>query len=146
VPIEVGVEPPKSNGRGYVKSNYRDKKGGIVNPKLSSREIPIGDKQAFINMGLNNLFATVITDGSALLVKGGSIKSEYYWWKREIATYQAIRDLLRNAEFSTWKEYHEKYLKAVYKRDERLRNRNIYIAAIRFLADKLYNKGIGSHV
>ena len=97
-------------------------------------------------MGLNNLFATVITDGSALLVKGGSIKSEYYWWKREIATYQAIRDLLRNAGFSTWKEYHGKYLKAVYKRGERLRNRNIYIAAIRFLADKLYNKGIGSHV
>ena len=97
-------------------------------------------------MGLINLFATVITDGSALLVKGGSIKSEYYWWKREIATYQAIRDLLRNAEFSTWKEYHEKYLKAAYKRGERLRNRNIYIAAIRFLADKLYNKGIGSHV
>jgi hypothetical protein len=36
-------------------------------------------------------------------------------------------------------EYHGKYLKAVYKRGERLRNRNIYIAAIRFLADKLYN-------
>jgi hypothetical protein len=31
---------------------------------------------------------------------------------REIATYQSIRDLLRNAGFSTWREYHEKYLKA----------------------------------
>jgi DNA-directed RNA polymerase subunit N (RpoN/RPB10) len=30
-----------------------------------------------------------------LLVKGGKIKSEYYWWKREIATYQSIRDVLR---------------------------------------------------
>jgi hypothetical protein len=38
-------------------------------------------------MDLNNLFAVVISDGSALLVKGGTIKSEYYWWKREIATY-----------------------------------------------------------
>jgi hypothetical protein len=40
-----------------------------------------------------------------LLVKGGSIKSEYYWWKREIATYQAVRDMLRNAGLSTWREY-----------------------------------------
>jgi len=38
-------------------------------------------------LDLNNLFAVVISDGSALIVKGGSINSEYYWWKREIATY-----------------------------------------------------------
>jgi hypothetical protein len=73
-------------------------------------------------MGLNNLFAVVTSDGSAMLVKGGTIKSEYYWWKREIATYQSIRALLRNAGFPTWKEYHENYLKAKYKRDERLRH------------------------
>jgi len=91
-------------------------------------------------MGLNNLFAVVTTDGSVMLIKGGTIKSEYYWWKREIATYQSIRDLLRNAGFSTWKEYHEKYLKAMYKRDERLRH--LYITAIRFLADKLYDRGV----
>jgi transposase len=60
---------------------------------------------------LNNLFAVVTSDGSALLVKGGSIKSEYYWWKREIATYQAIRDLLRNAGLSTWREYQRSILR-----------------------------------
>jgi len=32
-----------------------------------------------MNMGLNDLFVEVISDGSALLDKGGSIKSEYYW-------------------------------------------------------------------
>jgi hypothetical protein len=46
-------------------------------------------------MGLNNLFAVVISDGSVMLIKGGSIKSEYYWWKREIATYQSIGDVLK---------------------------------------------------
>jgi putative transposase len=51
-----------------------------------------------------------------------------------------VRDLLRNAGFSTWKEYHEKYLKATYKRDERLRH--LYITTIRFLADELYSKGV----
>jgi hypothetical protein len=72
-------------------------------------------------MGLNNLFAVVISDGSALLVKDEKIKSEYYWWKRGIATYQSIRDMLRRIGISTWIYYHEKYLDAMYKRDERLR-------------------------
>jgi hypothetical protein len=87
VPIEVGVDPPKSNKRGYVRPNYKDKKGRIVNPRSIRQRDPIGDKKAFIDMGLNNLFAVVISDGSVLLVKGGTIKSVYYWWKREIATY-----------------------------------------------------------
>jgi hypothetical protein len=59
---------------------------------------------------------------------------------REIATYQSIRDLLRRLGVSTWKEYHGKYLKAMYKRDERLRH--LYITAIRFLADELYRRGV----
>jgi putative transposase len=37
LPIEVGREPPKSNKKGYVRPNYKDKKGRIVNPK---RDLP----------------------------------------------------------------------------------------------------------
>jgi putative transposase len=135
IPIEVGVDPPKSNKRGYVEPNYRDKNGRIVNPRSIRQRDPIGDKEAFMDMGLNNLFAVVTTDGSVMLIKCGTIKSECYWWKREIATYQSIRDLLRNVGISTWREYHEKYPKAMYKRDERLRH--LYITAIRFPADEL---------
>jgi putative transposase len=145
VPIEVGVDPPKSNLKGYVKPIYDDeerkkKKQRITNPKSIKQRDPIGDKEAFIDIGLNNLFAAVISDGSALLVKGGSIKSEYYWWKREIAVYQSIRDVLRRLGISTWIYYHEKYLDAMYKRDERLRH--LYITAIRFLADELHRRGV----
>jgi len=86
------------------------------------------------------LFAVVVSDGSALLVKGGVIKSEYYWWKREIATYQAVRDLLKNAGIHKWKDYHEKLLRALYKRDERLRH--LYRTAIRFLAEMLWSRGV----
>jgi hypothetical protein len=43
-----------------------------------------------------------------------------YQWKREILTYQAVRDLLRNAGFPTWVTYHERYLEAIYVRGERL--------------------------
>jgi putative transposase len=38
------------------------------------------------------------------------------------------------------KYYHEKYLDAMYKRDERLRH--LYLIAIRFLADELYRRGV----
>jgi len=140
IPIEVGVDPPKSNLKGYIKLNYRDEKDKIFNPRSIKQKDPIGDKKAFIDIGLNNLFAVVVSDGSALLVKGGVIKSEYYWWKREISTYQSIRDLLKNAGISTWIDYHEKYLKALYKRNERLRH--LYRTAIRFLAEMLWSRGV----
>jgi len=140
IPIEVGEKSSKSNLKGYIKPSYKDKKNRIFNPKSIKQRDPVGDKKAFIDIGLNNLFAIVVSDGSALLVKGGTIKSEYYWWKREIATYQSVRDLLKNAGISTWIEYHEKYLKALYKRDERLRH--LYRTAIRFLAEMLWSRGV----
>jgi putative transposase len=140
IPIEVGEKPSKSNPKGYIKPNYRDEKDRIFNPRSIKQRDPVGDKKAFIDIGLNNLFAVVVSDGSALLVKGGSIKSEYYWWKREISTYQAVRDLLKNAGFLTWMKYHEKYLKALYKKNERLRH--LYRTAIRFLAEMLWSRGV----
>jgi putative transposase len=131
---------PKSNKRGYVKPNYKGRKGRIINPKSIKQRDPIEDKEAFMDMELNNLFAVVTRDGSAMLAKGGSIKSEHYWWKKEIATYQAVRDLLRNAGFPNWVKYHGKYLEAMYRRDERLRH--LYITATRFLVDELYRRGV----
>jgi putative transposase len=140
VPIEVGREPPKSNKKGYVRPNYKDRRGRILNPKSIKQRDPIGDEKAFMDMGLNNLFAVVTTNGYVLLVKGGTIKSEYYWWKREIVTYQAVRDLLRNAGFPTWIYYHERYLEALHTRDERLRH--LYRTSIRFLAETLWSRGV----
>jgi hypothetical protein len=57
IPIEVGVEPPKSNPKGYIKPIYDDeerkkKKQRIINPKSIKQREPIGDKEAFIDMGL----------------------------------------------------------------------------------------------
>ena len=74
VTIEVGLDPPKSNKRGYVKPIYDDeerkkKKQRITNPRSIRQRDPIGDKEAFIDMELNNLLAVVTSDGSALLVK-----------------------------------------------------------------------------
>jgi len=131
VPVSVGEKPARSNPKGYVKGIHE--KIQIENPK--------GDNKAFIDVGLNNLFAVVFnhTD-TAILIKGSSIKAEYYWWKREIGTYQSVRDWLRNRGFNTWRKYHMFYLHAEYKQHERLRH--YYRTAVRFLAKTLWRMGV----
>jgi putative transposase len=131
VPITVGEKPAKSNPKGYVRGIHE--KIQIENPK--------GGNKAFIDIGLNNLFAVVFNHGdTAILIKGSTIKAEYYYWKREIKIYQSIRDWLRNHGFESWRKYHAFYLHAVYKQHERLRH--YYRTAIRFLAKTLWQMGI----
>jgi putative transposase len=131
VPIEVGAKPAKTNPKGYVKGIHERIR--IENPR--------GNNKAFIDIGLNNLFAVVFnhTD-TAILIKGSSIKAEYYWWKRETKTYQAIRDWLRNRGFNAWRKYHAHWLHAEYKQHERLRH--YYRTAIRFLAKEIHKMGV----
>jgi putative transposase len=132
VPIEVGAKPAKTNPRGYVRGAYE---------KIHV-EKPRGGNKAFIDIGLNNLFAVAFSHtDTAILIKGSTIKAEYYWWKREIGTYQSIRDWLRNHGFNAWRKYHAFHLHAVYKQHERLRH--YYRTAIRFLAKTLHEMGIG---
>jgi len=131
VPIEVGSKSAKSNPKGYVRGVY----------ERIQIEKPRGNNKAFIDVGLNNLFAVVFnhTD-TAILIKGSTIKAEYYWWKREVKTYQAVRDWLRNRGFNAWRKYHAFYLHAVFKRKERLRH--YYRTAIRFLARTMHEMGV----
>jgi putative transposase len=131
VPIAVGEKPSRSNPRGYVKG---------IHEKIQI-EKPKGSNKALIDIGLNNLFAAVFNHaGVAILIKGSTIKSKYYYWKREIKSYQSIRDWLRNHGFESWRKYHAFYLHAVYKRKERLRH--YYRTAIRFLAKEIHEMGV----
>jgi len=127
VPVSVGEKPARSNPRGYVKG---------IHEKIQI-EKPKGSNKAFIDIGLNNLFAVVFnhTD-TAILIKGSTIKAEYYYWKREIKTYQSIRDWLGNRGFNAWRKYHAYYLHAKYKQHERLRH--YYRTAVRFLVKTLW--------
>ncbi|KUO94187.1 MAG: hypothetical protein AT717_05020 [Vulcanisaeta sp. CIS_19] len=94
VPITVGEKPSRSNPRGYVRGVYE---------KIQI-EKPRGSNKAFVDIGLSNLFAVVFSHSDvAILIKGSTIKAEYYWWKREIKTYQSVRDWLRNHGFESWK-------------------------------------------
>jgi len=131
VPITVGEKPAKSNPKGYVKGTYE--KIQIEKPK--------GNNKAFIDIGLNNLFAVVFNHTDvAILIKGSTIKAEYYWWKREVKTYQSVRDWLRNHGFESWRKFHAYWLHAKYKQHERLRH--YYRTSIRFLAETLWEMGV----
>jgi putative transposase len=131
VPITVGEKSAKSNPKDYVRG---------IHEKIQIDK-PRGDNKAFVDIGLNNLFAVAFnhTD-TAMLIKGSTIKAEYYWWKREVKTYQSIRDWLKNHGFESWRKYHTYYLHAVFKRRERLRH--YYRTAIRFLARTIHEMGI----
>jgi len=130
IPVEVGAKPPKSNPKGYIKGEL---------DRIKQRE-PKGDEVAFIDMGLNNLFAVVTTAGDAVIVKGGAIKAEYFRGKGEARTLKSVRDTLRKHNVVTWGEYHHRYLRAIFKTNERLRH--LYRTAVRFLAEWLYERGV----
>jgi len=130
IPVEVGAKPPESNPRGYIRGEL---------DRIRQRE-PKGSEAAFIDMGLNNLFAVVTTAGDAVIVKGGAIKAEYFRGKSEARTLQSVRDTLRKHNVATWREYHYKLLRSVFKTNERLRH--LYKTAIRFTAEWLYERGV----
>jgi putative transposase len=132
VPIEVGARPARSNPKGYVRG---------VCEKIQIDK-PRGGNKAFIDIGLNNLFAVALSRGGgvAILINGSTLKAEYYWWKRETKTFQAVRDWLRNRGLESWREYHIYYLREAHKRRERLRH--YYRTAIRFLAKTLHEMGV----
>ncbi|MEM4003863.1 MAG: transposase [Ignisphaera sp.] len=50
---------------------------------------PLGDKVAGVDIGINNLLAVYVEDGSALLVSGRPLKSTSFYWRRKIADYQS---------------------------------------------------------
>jgi len=84
--VEDGARPSKSSPRGYIKGE----------PERIKQREPRGNEVAFIDMGLNNLFAIVTTTGDAALIKGGAVKAEHYREKTEIRAMQETRDKLRN--------------------------------------------------
>jgi len=129
IPIEVGAEASKWYKKGYVR--------GLKSVK--QRE-PRGSEVAFIDMGLNNLFAIATTSGDAALVKGGAIKAEHLRGKREVETIQGVRDKLKDNGLEVWKRYRHMCPRVYFKWHERLRH--LYRTTIRFTAEWLHAKGV----
>ncbi|MEM0021838.1 MAG: transposase [Fervidicoccaceae archaeon] len=50
---------------------------------------PLGDKVAGIDIGINNLLAVYMEDGSALIISGRPLKSISFYWRKRLADYQS---------------------------------------------------------
>ena len=50
---------------------------------------PLGDRIAGVDIGINNLLAVYVEDGSALLASGRPLKSTSFYWREKIADYQS---------------------------------------------------------
>jgi putative transposase len=80
------------------------------------RKIPLnllGNKQAGIDLGINNLFSVFVENGTTFLVSGRPLKAEAFYWRKKIAEAQSKGDLDRVRKYYTiWKSRWEHYVRS----------------------------------
>ena len=74
---------------------------------------PLGNKEAGIDLGINNLFAVFVEDGTTFLVSGRPLKAEAFYWRKKIAEAQSLGDLERVRKYYTiWRSRWESYVRS----------------------------------
>ncbi|MEM4972034.1 MAG: transposase, partial [Sulfolobales archaeon] len=102
----------------------------------SSFRIPLkpnGNKEAGIDIGINNLLAVYVDDGSALLVNGRPLKAISFYWREKISEYQST---LNRYGFKT-----SKRLRRMYKKWRR-QIKSYINWAVRNTIEWLYHSGV----
>ena len=94
---------------------------------------PLRDRVAGVDVGINNLLAVYVDDGSALLVSGRPLKSISFYWRSKIARYQST---LNRYGLKT-----SKRLRRMYKKWRR-RIKSYINWAVRNAVEWLYYKGV----
>ena len=82
----------------------------------------------------------VISDGTAFLVKGGPVKAEHFYWKREASIWKKLRDVARNNRWKIWRKYHKIWLRVKGKARRRIKHLQRVVAS--FIARFLWEKGV----
>ncbi|MEL9908669.1 MAG: transposase [Desulfurococcus sp.] len=95
---------------------------------------PLGDKVAGVDIGINNLLAIYVDDGSAMLVRGRPLKSMSFYWRNRIARYQST---LNRYGLNT-----SKRLRRMYKK-WRKQVKSCIDWAVRNAIEWLHYKGVG---
>ena len=88
------------------------------------RKVPLtprGNKQAGIDLGINNLFAVFVEDGTTFIVNGKPLKAEAFYWRKRIAKAQSERDLDKFRKYyvkwrSRWEHYVRSNLRDLFER------------------------------
>ena len=86
---------------------------------------PLGNKEASIDLGINNLFAVFVDDGTTFLVSGRSLKAEALYWRKKIAEAQSKGDLDKVRKYyviwrSRWEHYVRSNLRSLFEKLHRL--------------------------
>ena len=82
---------------------------------------PLGNKGAGIDLGINNLLAVFVDDGTTFLVNGRPLKAEAFYWRRKIAEAQSKEDMDRVRKYyviwrSRWEHYVRSNLRYLFER------------------------------
>jgi len=88
---------------------------------------PLDNKEAGIDLGINNLFAVFVEDRTTFLVNGRPLKAEAFYWRKKIAKAQSVGDLDKVRKYYTiWRSRWEHYVRS----------------NLRDLFEKLYQLGV----
>ncbi len=74
---------------------------------------PLGNKEAGIDLGVNNLFAVFVNNGTTFLVSGRPLKAEAFYWRKKIAEAQSKGDMNKVRKYYTiWRSRWEHYVRS----------------------------------
>jgi len=86
--IEIHYDPDERRWYAYISFEVEKKAIRSVWKKIP--QAPKGNLRAGVDIGVNNLFAVYVEDGTSLLVNGRPLKSISHYWRVRIARYQSI--------------------------------------------------------
>ena len=102
------------------------------------REVPLkprGNLAAGIDIGVNNLMAIYVENGTSFLVNGRPLKAEAFYWRKRIASYKSMLDKQMGRPSTS------RRLRAMYRR-WRLRAKHYIDSAVRKVMRTLYELGV----
>jgi len=97
-------------------------------------QAPKGNLRAGVDIGVNNLFAVYVENGTSLLVKGRPLKAMSHYWRKR-TEYQSV--------INTYGTKSSRMLRAMYKRWQR-QAKSFIDAQVRRLVERLHERGIST--
>jgi len=111
----------KTRKRWYAYIPYKVKEKIVRNEWREIPLMPLGDKQAGIDLGINNLFAVFVSNGTTFLISGRPLKAEGFYWRKRIAKAQSEGDMETARKYyaiwrSRWEHYVRSKLRELFER------------------------------
>ena len=129
---EVHYDP--NEGKWYMHILFEVEEKIIRDERTRVPMKSLGDRIAGVDIGINNLLAVYVDDGSALLVSGRPLKAISFYWRNRMAKYQSTLN-----GYGLWTS---RRLRKMYNRRWRRQIRSYVDWAVRNTVEWLYYKGV----